>query len=710
MLLIDSILFSYAQIFFSNRRWFGALILLSSFLYPQVGLIGLLGVVLSNLLALYLKFDKQKVRSGFYGFNGILMGAAAGYFFTITPFMLILTIIFIVITFFISSSLEHLMANVFNLPGLSLPFIISLYIFLIFLTNYNSILYSDFHFAADGVLENMNTYLAGYFRAIGLIIFQTNILAGVIISLGLLFFSRVMFVNSIFAYGMNLIFLHLLFPQFNEKFFLLTSFNAILLSFALGGSLILLSRKTFVLLALSTVLVIVFTGFFSRLFTDHVLPILVLPFNFITLSTIYSLKFREEQTDFVLLYFKPGSPEENYYYHQNKKARFERFKFLAAELPFWGEWKVSQGIAGNITHKDDWRFAWDFVIENEEGKEFENDGVSVKDYYCFSTPVVSPLDGEVVNVFDNVPDNEIGDINLEANWGNSIVIDHGDGLFSQLSHLKRDTIKVKVGDKVKKGEVIAQCGNSGNSPTPHLHFQFQLTDRIGDKTYQFPFAYFIEKKEDHMELLTFDYPSEKKLVRNIETNKIIKKAFNFQLGDKLEFECKLDDKEFIERWEVKVDIYNQTYLENSNGDKVFFFKKDKLFILSDYIGKKYSALYYFYLLTIRVPFGYYEKLIWSDEIPISLTMNNAARFFSEFLLMFSQQIFSNIEHSFESREGTEDNFVVKAKLMNRGKKLFSFIHDEGEGELFIDYRGSIKEMNFNYGKKFSAKIIDGSNK
>ncbi len=703
---VDSVLYSYAQIFFSNRRWFGALILASSFINPLIGAMGLLGVLLSNGLALWLKFDIEKIRSGFYGFNGILFGCAAAYFFELSPFMILLTVIFIVIVFFISATLEHLMANVFNLPGLSLPFIITLYVFFIYTTNYGNIFFSGLHFDNGNLVDYVNYYLSGYFNALGLIVFQSNIIAGIIISLGLLFFSRVMFVNSIFAFVVNLLLLRLIFPQYTTDYFILTSFNSILTAFALGGSLILLSRKTFALITLSSTLVIVFAGFFSKLFSGQLLPVLVLPFNFIVLSTIYSLKFREHQSDFVLLYFKPGSPEENYYYHQNRKARFERFKYLLAELPFWGEWKISQGINGKITHKDDWKYAWDFVIEDDNGNEFENESKSVENYLCYSTPVVVPLDGEIVKVVDNIKDNEIGKTNLEENWGNSILIDHGEGLFSQLSHLKRGSIKVEEGDKVKKGEVLAQCGNSGRSPLPHLHFQFQLTDRIGDKTYEFPFAYYLVKQDDKLILKSFDYPQEGEKVRNIEVHKKIKKAFNFQLGDEFEFNCNLNGKNFDEHWEVKVNIYNQMYLENDFGDKAYFYNKDKVFMMTDYIGKKKSALYYFYILTIRIPLGYYENLTWEDEIPVSLTLNNLSRYLSEFILMFDIQLNSELKYSYASRDNNDSDFGINVKLLNRGKRLFSFVNEEGNGILNIDNEGIIKEFSFEYKKdKFNSKII-----
>jgi murein DD-endopeptidase MepM/ murein hydrolase activator NlpD len=59
---------------------------------------------------------------------------------------------------------------------------------------------------------------------------------------------------------------------------------------------------------------------------------------------------------------------------------------------------------------------------------------------------------------------------LNALCGNYVVIDQG-GVFALFAHLKRDSIKVVAGDRVRRGDVIAAIGNSGSSLFPHLHFQ-----------------------------------------------------------------------------------------------------------------------------------------------------------------------------------------------------------------------------------------------
>lgn len=401
--------------------------------------------------------------------------------------------------------LENHLAVVFNMPGLSLPFVLTLYIFFIFITNFESIFYREIDFSQFEFLSGIPYLVDIFLKSISIILLQLNIITGLIITLAILFYSRVMFLNSIIAFLINYAILLLMFPNFSEIQLTLTSLNAIVTSLALGGVLIILSKKTLPLLVFSTLMVIIFTGFFDKFLDVFSLPVLVLPFNVVVLSIIYSLKFRQEQSDMVLLYFKPGNPEENYYYHQNSKSRFERFRYLFPELPFFGEWTVSQGIEGGITHKENWKNAWDFVIEENE-QEYSGNGEKLTEYYCYNVPVAAALEGEVARVIDNVQDNEIGEVNLKQNWGNTVIIKHDDELYSSLCHLKPNSIKVKVGDIVKKGSIIGNCGNSGRSPYPHLHFQFQKTDKLGDKTEKFPIAHFIEKKNDEFEVKAADYP------------------------------------------------------------------------------------------------------------------------------------------------------------------------------------------------------------
>jgi urea transporter/murein DD-endopeptidase MepM/ murein hydrolase activator NlpD len=702
---VDSVLYSYAQIFFSNRKWFGAAAMASTFIVPQIGIMGLVGVLLSNIAAYLLKFDKEKIESGFYGFNGLLFGAASVYFFEITPFLIFIILLFIIICFFISAALEHLLANLFNLPGLSLPFVLTLYIFFVFTTNYDTIFFKGLNFEDYNFLSFIPEFIKIYLKSFSLILFQSSLISGIILVIAVLFFSRIHFVNSVLAFTINYFFVNLIFPQVSTDLLILTSFNSILCSFALGGSLIIVSRKSIFLIIVSSIMIIVFSGFFSKLLVNYLLPVLVLPFNFVVLSTIYSLKFRKDQTDLVLLYFKPGSPEENFYYHDNRKNRFTKFKNIFPELPIFGEWKISQGIEGKITHKEAWRHAWDFVITDGNDKEFKTNGEQTEDYYCFNTPIASLLDGEVARVIENVEDNKIGEINHKQNWGNTIIIDHGEGLFSSLSHLKLNSVKVKKGDNVKKGQIIAHCGNSGRSPQPHLHFQFQLTDKLGDKTFEFPISHFLEKENSKFILKSFDFPKENTFVRNIETHKALKKAFDFQLGDEFKIEYNLNGEIKTEHWEVDVDMLNNVFIKSNNDAKVYLYPREKVFYLTHFYGNKKSALYHFYLTALSVPLGYLDNLEWQDNYPVSSTVNSFIKYLSELTLMFMPSLESYADFNFEKRINGSKSFIIKNHLVNKGKGLYRLFSEEGDGQIEIDFDGFIKSFSFN--KKnlnFTAKI------
>ncbi len=709
-MFIDSILYSYAQIFFSNRRWLGALILAVTMFFPLVGLMGLLGVTIANITAAILKFDQAKIRSGFYGFNGILFGVAAGYYYELSFFMILIIPVFLIITFFISAVLEHYLAVAFNLPGLSLPFIFSLYIFIIFLTNYGDIKIHHLSFPYDNLLASFPIFIKNYFKSLALIVFQPSVFAGIILSIGILIFSRILFVLSIVSYSLSAILLTIILPVQTDQLAILVGFNAILTAFALGGVLILPSPKSFFLMVISTLIVVIFTGFFHKLLTGTLLPLLVLPFNFIVLFTIYSLKFRKEQSELDLLYFTPGSPEENLYYHQNRKNRFDRFKYFYPELPFFGEWFVSQGFEGAYTHKNAWKYAWDFVVIDEKKSQFSNEGNQLTDYYCYKLPVSSPLDGKVVKVASSIPNNEVGDVNLDKNWGNTVIIDHGEGLFSAASHLDSDSIKLKENDYILKGDVIGLCGNSGRSPYPHIHFQYQLTDKIGDKTYRFPFAHFIEKREDKLIAKSFDYPKENSIIQNIVVHKTIKKAFGLRLGDKITLQCSVNENSFTEEWEVKVDIYNMLYIENDQKETAYIYLTDKVFYFSHYLGSKKSALYYFFLLAYQVPLCYHANLEWKDQYSLSQLNGTSIRYLTEFLLSFKNFIHAEGNFKYLERDEHSESFIIENKIELKGNGILSSLNKTMSGQIKISDDGKIDSFQFSskHNYKFNATLTSNN--
>jgi len=159
------------------------------------------------------------------------------------------------------------------------------------------------------------------------------------------------------------------------------------------------------------------------------------------------------------------------------QGRFGGYKDVTKlKLPFAGEWFVDQGGRsafqnGNFL-SDDQRFSLDFVLL-KNGHVFSGDGTDNSEYYCFGQPFLAPADGLVVMVQDGFQDNPPGRPSHDSPRGNMVLISHGNAEFSLMDHLKQNSVKVKKGDKVKQGDPVAECGNSGPSPIPHLHYQLQ---------------------------------------------------------------------------------------------------------------------------------------------------------------------------------------------------------------------------------------------
>ena len=86
------------------------------------------------------------------------------------------------------------------------------------------------------------------------------------------------------------------------------------------------------------------------------------------------------------------------------------------KLPFLGEWTVSQGYNGKITHLGEWKNALDFVITDNENKTYSSLGTSKNDFYCYNKPIMAPADGYVYQISNITNDNNINEVNTKKNY------------------------------------------------------------------------------------------------------------------------------------------------------------------------------------------------------------------------------------------------------------------------------------------------------
>src|SRR6266481_5859432 len=123
------------------------------------------------------------------------------------------------------------------------------------------------------------------------------------------------------------------------------------------------------------------------------------------------------------------------------------------------------------------RFAIDFAQLNPENKLYAGPPDQLSSYAYVGAKVLSVADGTVVHLQDGRPNETPPKFpegyDLLQQLGNFVIVDIGHGHFAYYCHFQPNTLKVHVGDKVRRGQLLALMGNSGNSDAPHLHFGIQ---------------------------------------------------------------------------------------------------------------------------------------------------------------------------------------------------------------------------------------------
>ncbi|MDB2385203.1 peptidoglycan DD-metalloendopeptidase family protein [Polaribacter sp.] len=155
-------------------------------------------------------------------------------------------------------------------------------------------------------------------------------------------------------------------------------------------------------------------------------------------------------------------------------------------LPFKEEWTVFWGgdtkELNYHVESEAQKNAFDILITDKNGKSFKTDGKTNEDYYAFGKELIAPCDAEVVLSVNGIKDNIPGESNPTYIPGNTVILKTENNEFLFFAHFKQNSIAVEQGQKVKQGELLGLCGNSGNSSEPHLHFHIQNVEDINKAT------------------------------------------------------------------------------------------------------------------------------------------------------------------------------------------------------------------------------------
>lgn len=103
-----------------------------------------------------------------------------------------------------------------------------------------------------------------------------------------------------------------------------------------------------------------------------------------------------------------------------------------------------------------------------------HNGIDNIKYKGMSDYIIVHSDGEVVGVRSTYKTQD----KSGNSYGNYVKIKHANGYYTLYAHLKYGSVKVKKGDKVKKGQVIGYMGATGHSTGVHLHFEVRNTKDV----------------------------------------------------------------------------------------------------------------------------------------------------------------------------------------------------------------------------------------
>jgi hypothetical protein len=122
------------------------------------------------------------------------------------------------------------------------------------------------------------------------------------------------------------------------------------------------------------------------------------------------------------------------------------------------------------------RFAIDWAMLDARNRAWVGDPSKLTSYIGYGQPEIAAARGVVVSsvdgIKDNTPQGTLEDLpTITETVGNHVILRIAPNRFLLYGHMQRGSVRVKVGQRVRVGQLLGQVGNSGNSSTPHLHFQ-----------------------------------------------------------------------------------------------------------------------------------------------------------------------------------------------------------------------------------------------
>lgn len=696
--ILLSVLDTYSTVVFAKGKVVGLLILIATFSSPLIGFSGLMGTITALLFVRMFSLEAVESKSGLTAFNSLLVSLGLGYFHSNQAISLaayIPVLVFISVTavlFYVSTN--HISMTYLKLPSMSLAFSFVIIFFILF----SYALGRELTYVAPSPLfelpaRYLSGFWQGYFQSLGSIFFLPFTLTGIIIALALFINSRIAGLLSLLGFTTIWIFYQSLMPT---GYILFPGLNAILIAITVGG-VFLVPGKTSYLLAIFSVII---GGIFLSAMHLLLAPYGIAPYTFPYVLTVFiilyplTLRLKNDRPYFSDL--GTYHPEENLAAYYSAGKRFCQTTAPQFYLPVIGEWRITQGNDGEVTHRQQWSHAWDFEIYDNNDKPFNGNRHLAEtkpkneDYYAFGKPVLASADGYIAKVVDGIDDNPIGQLNTKENWGNVVTIYHSSGVHTLYGHLKKGSIRVKLGEYVTKGDRIGSVGNSGRSAVPHLHFNVQLGAEPGAQTIKSFIANYKQKREDRNDYLFLPYgiPSENESVSSLIPSLQLQDMLHLKVKDKNSFKVKMGtgSQTFTEDWKIETNLYGQLHIKSDRGSCLEFSFYDGIYNLLSFRGSKKSALFAFAAIVSRLPYQENIALTWQDDAPLSVFLPCC----TDNLVLLLHTLFRFIR--IENRSNIDETGELLTVNTTTVRKLFSRRSEPFKGQVTFRKMSGIEKI------------------
>ena len=576
--LANTVFCGYAAILFCESPRVGLVFLLLTFWFPNIGSVGLIAILMAIATARIFKF--RSLNGNLHIFNSLLVGLSLGANYQLDTRLLLLLFFAIVLMVFFCVVLTEWLWRTEHLPAMSLPFVL-----IAFMATFAAQGYGRLNLYIHPA-PNYEIFLAApidhFFTALSGTFFTPVPSIGFIFFLGLLISSRYLALLAVCGFAVSDIFYGFLSGQWYSALSINGGFNFILTAIALGGIFTVPSWQSFILAMCGSILSVVIATAMQTFLLPYGVSMMAVPFLVSTLIILAGLNKRAVIGAPYVLLENPALPEVSLERARLAKVRGFGNSAITLAAPFLGEWTVYQGVDGEHTHQAPWQHALDFIMTDEQGKSYQTTGEFLEDYYCFGLPVLSPVYGQVSSCVSYLPDHAIGEVDMQNNWGNYVLIWVDYQHYVLIAHLQQHSVQVKVGDWVYVGQKIAQCGNTGRSPQPHIHLHVQQTPYLGSPTLDFVLGNIIIKRQQQRQFYLTALPIKHDWVSAQLADSKLAPALHLPVGKQFCYQFRKNNQAWqIHCFTVILTLSGQFRLQSDSGASVAFVESDKVLAFYD---------------------------------------------------------------------------------------------------------------------------------